>query len=53
MKIEKAKSIKLDTFNTGQNVQQNSTNRANFIGDVRLCELFSVGFSKCLETSQY
>jgi hypothetical protein len=34
--------------------QQNSTNRVNFIGDVHLCdELFSVGFNKCLEISQY
>jgi hypothetical protein len=31
---------------TSQNVQQKSTNRVNFIGDVRLCELFSVGFNK-------
>jgi hypothetical protein len=31
---------------TNQNVQQKSTNRVNFIGDVRLCELFSVGFNK-------
>jgi hypothetical protein len=26
---------------TSQNVQQKSTNRVNFIGDVRLSELFS------------
>jgi hypothetical protein len=26
---------------TSQNVQQKITNRVNFIGDVRLCELFS------------
>jgi hypothetical protein len=38
-------------YNTSQNVQQNSTNTVNFIGDVRRCELFSVGFiNKCLET---
>jgi hypothetical protein len=29
---------------TSQNVQQKSTNRVNFIGDVRLCELFSRWF---------
>jgi hypothetical protein len=26
---------------TSQNVQQKSTNRVNFIGNVRYCELFS------------
>jgi hypothetical protein len=35
---EKAEGI---TTLTSQNVQQKSTNRVNFIGDVRLCELFS------------